>query len=117
MPASYIYINDSGANTWQVGIDADGILETTGVAAQSPPTLYLNDFEGPTTTWRLDVATDGVLSTTSQTFDPAKPDAILLAPPSGIACLLKVYANGGFLTMFMGQGYARKLARLARLNY
>jgi hypothetical protein len=56
------YLQDSGANNWQLGVTPYGDLTTAPVGAVSIPTLVLKDLAG--NYWVLGVTTDGVLTTT-----------------------------------------------------
>lgn len=92
--ATYIYINDSSGNTWQIGVSDAGILSASSTTTQSPPTYYLNDFATNTTTWQLAITTAGVLETISQTYSSSNPTGIMLISPSGYIWILEVTSSG-----------------------
>ena len=94
MPATYIYINDSSSNTWQIGVSDAGILSASSTTAQSPATLYLNDFATNSTTWQLAITTSGDLETISQTYSSSNPAGITLISPSGYIWVLQVNSSG-----------------------
>jgi len=91
MPATFLYINDSGGNTWQIGVDDNGILSAISVAAQSPVAIDLN---AGGMSWRLGIGTDGCLSSASEAFNAANPTYVAIASPSGYFYQVRVDNNG-----------------------
>jgi hypothetical protein len=61
--ATYIHINDSGGNTWPIGMSDSSILSSVSVSQQSPAAIYLNDYATNTTTWLLTIITSGIIGT------------------------------------------------------
>lgn len=78
MAATFVYINDSGANTWQIGVDDNGILSATPVSPITPVALHLNDYATTSASWLLGITTDGNLTTTTATFNAAYPRSVPL---------------------------------------
>jgi predicted secreted protein len=92
--ATYIYINDSGNNTWQVGVSDAGILSSLSVAQQSPAAIYLNDYGTNTTSWLLTITTSGIIGTSQVTYNAAYPTGQGLISPGGYAFNLQVNSSG-----------------------
>jgi hypothetical protein len=99
MAATYIYINDSSGNTWQVGVSDAGILSATQVSQQSPPAIYLNDYATNTTTWLLTVTTSGIIGTQQVTYNASYPTGRGLISPSGYSFDLQVSSSGVMSTV------------------
>jgi predicted secreted protein len=94
MAATYIYINDSSNNTWQIGVSDSGILQSQSVSQQSPPAIYLNDYASNTTSWLLTVTTSGIIGTQQVTYNAAYPTGQGLISPGGYAFNFRVDSNG-----------------------
>jgi hypothetical protein len=92
--ATYIYINDSSSNTWQVGVSDSGVLSSLSVAAQSPAAIYLNDYATNTTSWLLTVTTSGIIGTQQATYNALYPVSQGLSSPSGYSFDLQVNSSG-----------------------
>lgn len=92
--ATYIYINDSSANTWQIGVDDNGILSSSPSGAQTPPAVCLNDYATNTTSWQLSVDTTGRIGTQQVTYSAAYPMGQSLVSPGGYTFTLEVDVNG-----------------------
>lgn len=92
--ATYIYINDSSSNTWQIGVSDAGILSATSVAQQSPSAINLNDFQTNSTSWLLAITTSGDLETESETYSASYPTSLTLISPSGFIWILQVNSSG-----------------------
>jgi hypothetical protein len=98
--ATYIYINDSNGNTWQIGVSDAGILSSTQVGQQSPAAIYLNDYATNTTSWLLTVSTSGIIGTQQQvTYNAAYPVSQGLSSPSGYSFDLQVNSSGVLSTV------------------
>jgi hypothetical protein len=95
---TYIYLNDSGSNTWQLGVFDDGTLDPVPVAPQSPALLYLDDVDTGTTTWLLGITLLGAPDVTPETFNPTQPNFITLESSGGYFWNLKIYADGTLFT-------------------
>jgi hypothetical protein len=98
--ATYIYINDSGNNTWQVGVSDAGVLSAAPVSAQSPSPVYLNDFVNNTTSWLLAISTQGVLEAVTETYNSTYPTQQSLTSPSGYVFSLAVTPNGVIVAIY-----------------
>jgi hypothetical protein len=97
--ATYIYINDSGGNTWQIGVSDSGILSSLSVATQSPAAIYLNDYATNTTTWLLTITTSGIIGTQQATYNASYPVSQGLSSPSGYSVDLQVSSSGVLSTV------------------
>lgn len=82
MSATYLYINDPLANTWQVGIADNGVVTTTQVAHQSVAPLIVNDSDTNTTSWEFTIDVNGFFNTTEVTFSTSYPTYVFLNSPS-----------------------------------
>jgi hypothetical protein len=91
---TYIYINDSGGNTWQVGVSDSGILQSQSVGQQSPAAIYLNDYATNTTSWLLTITTSGIIGTQQVTYNAGYPISQGLSSPSGYSFDLEVNSGG-----------------------
>jgi hypothetical protein len=97
--ATYIYINDSGGNTWQIGVSDSGILQSLSVSPQSPTPIYLNDYATNTTSWLLTVTTSGIIGTQQATYNSSYPISQGLSSPSGYSFDLEVNSSGVLSTV------------------
>jgi predicted secreted protein len=97
--ATYIYINDSSNNTWQIGVSDAGILQSQSVSQQSPTAIYLNDYSTNTTSWLLTVTTSGVIGTQQATYNASYPVSQGLSSPSGYSFDLQVSSSGVLSTV------------------
>ena len=91
MPATYFYINDSGANTWRIGVNDGGVLSSDSVAVQTPVAI---DLSAGATSWRVEVGNDGRLDTASETFNSDYPTFLTLQSSGGCFYQLSVGSNG-----------------------
>jgi hypothetical protein len=92
--ATYVYVNDAGGNTWQVGVNNNGTLDINPVAQQSPAPIYFNDVDSGTTTWQLAITTDGTLGGTPVPADPSQVDFITLQSPAGYFWEIQIHQTG-----------------------
>jgi hypothetical protein len=91
---TYLYINDSGGNTWQVAVSDGGVLSQDPVSQQSPAAIHLNDAATNSTSWLLAVTTAGVLELQTATYSSAYPTGITLISPSGYIWILETTSSG-----------------------
>jgi hypothetical protein len=97
--ATYIYINDSSNNTWQIGVSDSGILQSQSVSQQSPSAIYLNDYASNTTSWLVTVTTSGIIGTQQATYNSSYPISQGLSSPSGYSFDLEVNSSGVLSTV------------------
>jgi hypothetical protein len=98
--ATYIYINDSSSNTWQVGVSDTGVFSAASTSAQTPSPIYLNDYITNSTSWLLTVSTSGVLGATPETYSSGYPQGKGLVSPSGYNYRLVTTQNGVIVALY-----------------
>jgi hypothetical protein len=86
-----LYLEDSGANLWLVGVTDTGLLQTTSLGAGTAGNVYLNDSVG--NSWQLGVNAAGLLTTTSVS-NAGYHNFITLVSPGGFSYQLLVLISG-----------------------
>lgn len=91
---TYLYLQDSSNNVWQVGVNDSGNITTTqGSGTVSSP--IIKDFQSGLTAWQIGIATNGSLTSTSVAMQGGLQNEIpLLSNPSNKLFGLLILANG-----------------------
>src|ERR1035437_1540352 len=96
--STFVYLNDSGSNTGQIGVLDDGPFITSLVSTQSPAPILFDDVDTGTTTWLMGVSLTGNPLSIPQTFDGSQNAFITLQSPAGIFWELQVHSDGALFT-------------------
>ncbi len=103
MAATIIFLLDSTAQCWQIGVTNGGLLTTTAVTGTAPTFILIND-TSLATTWMLEVDPSGMLQVVSAGTPTTAPYTYTITAPNGLNWSLRV--NQGLLqTMFGGKNF------------
>jgi hypothetical protein len=101
VPSQTVYLLDALGGIWQIGVNDDGIIVVTGVAAPSNPpfdAILMRDIVDRTN-WLIVVTTGGILQKYAVS-DPASQTYLVCISPSGTPYQIQV-SSGLFITSFL----------------